>query len=46
MTGELSANGEMCKIGAVQSKMVAAYAIHINTFLLPFANMADVLDCP
>jgi ATP-dependent Lon protease len=46
MTGELSANGEVCKIGAVKAKLVAAFAINIDTFLLPYANMSDALDCP
>ena len=46
MTGELSANGEVCKIGGVKSKLIAAFAININTFLLPYANMSDALDCP
>jgi ATP-dependent Lon protease len=46
MTGELSANGEMCKIGGVQSKLTSAHSINVNTFLLPYSNMADVLECP
>jgi ATP-dependent Lon protease len=46
MTGELSANGEVCKIGAVKAKLIAAFAINIDTFLLPYANMSDALDCP
>lgn len=44
MTGEISLNGEVCKIGGVQAKVTAAKTLNIDQVILPYSNLGDVLE--
>jgi Lon-like ATP-dependent protease len=44
MTGELSLNGEVWKIGGVQAKVTASKALDITRIILPFGNLSDYLE--
>jgi len=46
MTGELSLNGEVYKIGGVQAKVTASKALGIKRILLPWGNKTDFLELP
>lgn len=35
VTGELSLNGEACRVGGIQAKLIASKAINIDTVILP-----------
>lgn len=44
MTGEISLNGDVCKIGGVQAKVTAAKTLNIDKVILPYSNLGDVLE--
>jgi Lon-like ATP-dependent protease len=46
MTGELSLNGEACKIGGVQAKVTASKALDIKKIILPWGNKSDFYELP
>ncbi|CAD8145644.1 unnamed protein product [Paramecium octaurelia] len=46
MTGEISLNGQVCKIGGIQQKLIAAKTLHIVDIILPYANLGDALNLP
>jgi len=46
MTGELSPIGEVCKIGGLQAKIIAAKTLNISTIICPYSNIGDVHDFP
>jgi Lon-like ATP-dependent protease len=46
MTGELSLNGEVYKIGGVQAKVTASKALGIKRILLPWGNKTDFIELP
>ncbi|CAD8145217.1 unnamed protein product [Paramecium pentaurelia] len=46
MTGEISLNGQVCKIGGLQQKLIAAKTLDIVDIILPYANLGDALNLP
>ncbi|CAD8158707.1 unnamed protein product [Paramecium pentaurelia] len=46
MTGEISLNGQVCKIGGLQQKLIAAKTLDIIDIILPYANLGDALNLP
>jgi Lon-like ATP-dependent protease len=46
MTGELSLNGEVCRIGGVQAKVTASKALDIRRVILPWGNKVDFIELP
>jgi len=46
MTGELSLNGEVCRIGGVQAKVTASKALDIKRIILPWGNKVDFIELP
>jgi len=46
MTGEISLNGEVCKIGGVQAKLTASKALDIKRIILPWGNKTDFFELP
>jgi len=46
MTGELSLNGDVCKIGGVQAKVTASKSLGINRIILPWGNKNDFYELP
>ncbi|KAL4480128.1 hypothetical protein ABPG74_020644 [Tetrahymena malaccensis] len=46
MTGELSLTGEVCKIGGLQAKIIAAKTLNIDQIICPYSNLSDVHDFP
>lgn len=46
MTGELSLNGEVCKIGGVQAKVTASKALDIRRIILPWGNKTEFFELP
>ncbi|CAK77276.1 unnamed protein product (macronuclear) [Paramecium tetraurelia] len=46
MTGEISLNGQVCKIGGIQQKLIAAKTLDIVDIILPYANLGDALNLP
>jgi len=46
MTGELSLNGEVCRIGGVQAKVTASKALDIKRVILPWGNKVDFIELP
>lgn len=44
MTGELGLTGDVCKIGGVQAKIMAAKTLNINKIILPYSNLGDVQE--
>jgi len=46
MTGEISLNGEVCKIGGLQSKLIGSKSVDINTVICPYANMNEAVEFP
>jgi ATP-dependent Lon protease len=54
MTGEISLNGNVCKIGkffgkmvgGIQQKLIAAKTLGIKDVFIPKGNLGDVLDLP
>jgi len=46
MTGELSLNGDVCKIGGVQAKVTASKALEINRIILPWGNKTEFVELP
>jgi len=46
MTGELSLNGDVCKIGGVQAKVTASKALDINRIILPWGNKTEFFELP
>jgi len=46
MTGELSLNGEVCKIGGVQAKVTASKTLGIDKIILPWGNKEDFYELP
>jgi len=46
MTGEISLNGEVCKIGGVQAKVTASKALDIKRIILPWGNKTDFFELP
>jgi len=46
MTGELSLNGDVCKIGGVQAKVTASKALGINRIILPWGNKTEFFELP
>ncbi|CAD8160202.1 unnamed protein product [Paramecium pentaurelia] len=46
MTGEISLNGQVCKIGGLQQKLIAAKTLDIVDVILPYANLGEALNLP
>lgn len=46
MTGEISLNGEVHKIGGLQAKLIAAKTLNIKTVLVPYGNLGETLEMP
>ncbi|CAD8076184.1 unnamed protein product [Paramecium sonneborni] len=46
MTGEISLNGQVCKIGGLQQKLIAAKTLDIVDIILPYANLGEALNLP
>jgi len=46
MTGELSLNGEIYKIGGVQAKVTASKALDIRRIILPWGNRTEYFELP
>lgn len=46
MTGEISLNGEVCKIGGLQAKMIAAKSLKIQEVIVPYSNLGETLEFP
>ena len=46
MTGEISLNGKVLKIGGVKEKTMAAVREGLTTLIFPKANQADVERLP
>jgi len=46
MTGEISLNGEVCKIGGVQAKLTASKALDIKRIILPWGNKTEFYELP
>lgn len=44
MTGELSLNGEVHKIGGLQAKVTASKAMDMNRIIIPYGNMGDFFE--
>ncbi|MBQ9834577.1 MAG: endopeptidase La [Bacilli bacterium] len=42
MTGEITLNGEILKIGGLKEKLIGAYNNNIKVVFIPFENMADL----
>jgi len=46
MTGELSLNGDVCKIGGVQAKVTASKTLGLNRIILPWGNKNEFYELP
>jgi len=46
MTGEMSLNGEVYKIGGVQAKVTASKALDIKRIILPWGNKTEFFELP
>ncbi|CAD8064510.1 unnamed protein product [Paramecium sonneborni] len=46
MTGEISLNGQVCKIGGLQQKLIAAKTLDIVDIILPYSNLGEALNLP
>lgn len=46
MTGEISLNGEVCKIGGLQSKLIASKTLKISNVIVPYSNLGEVMEFP
>lgn len=46
LTGEMSLNGELLKVGGMKEKLIGAYNNHIKTIYIPEANSFDLEEIP
>ena len=44
MTGEISLNGDVCKIGGLNAKLIASKSLKIDTIIVPYANKGEIME--